>query len=170
MINGSTINLAATSVLLWRDITKEGEMMGPSSFRVRDLIPGSSYTFRVREYVGVIFRRLYLFSIVAMFHDYWCTRKSWSSFIMIYNSNTIAHNHHTNNNQYFTQINQHRYACATSSGGRLSVQPRRSSLHTRARPPADQRRWKATLTSLTCAGTRATGRAWGSQTWTTRYR
>ena len=32
-----------------------------------------------------------------MFNYYWCTRKLWSSSTMLYNNNTIAHNHHTNN-------------------------------------------------------------------------
>ena len=39
---------------------------------------------------------LFLCSIVDMFHYYWCTRKPWSSSIMLYNNNIIAHNHHTN--------------------------------------------------------------------------
>ena len=32
-----------------------------------------------------------------MFHYYWCIRKRWSSSTMLYNNNTIAHNHHTHN-------------------------------------------------------------------------
>ena len=34
----------------------------------------------------------------------------WSSSIILYNTNIIAHNHHTNNNPYIIQpLNQHRY-------------------------------------------------------------
>ena len=34
-----------------------------------------------------------------MFHIYWCTRKSWSSSVLLYDSIIIALHHHTNNNQ-----------------------------------------------------------------------
>ena len=50
---------------------------------------------RVREYVGVMLdvRALVLYTyytVVVMFHYYWCIRKLWSSSILIYNNNIIA--------------------------------------------------------------------------------
>jgi hypothetical protein len=47
VIAGSTISIAKAQ-LVWRDITATGEMLGPGAFRARDLVPGSSYVFRVK--------------------------------------------------------------------------------------------------------------------------
>ena len=47
VISGSNISIAKAQ-LVWRDITTTGEMLGPGAFRARDLVPGSSYVFRVR--------------------------------------------------------------------------------------------------------------------------
>jgi hypothetical protein len=35
--------------LPWRDVTKEGDMLGPQAFRIKNLLPGASYAFRVRQ-------------------------------------------------------------------------------------------------------------------------
>ena len=50
VIAGSTMSsTAAAANLKWKDISKTGGcMMGPSSFRATDLIPGSTYVFRVK--------------------------------------------------------------------------------------------------------------------------
>ena len=45
------------------------------------------------SYISVI-------SIVVMFYVEWYIRKPWSSSIMLYNNNIIAHNRHTHNNPY----------------------------------------------------------------------
>jgi len=37
------------STIEWRDITKQGEILGPQQFRARGLTPGSRYIFRVRQ-------------------------------------------------------------------------------------------------------------------------
>ena len=44
-----------------------------------------------------MFRGFYLCSIVAMFHYYWRIRKPCSFSIMLYNNDTITHNHYTHN-------------------------------------------------------------------------
>ena len=50
VIAGSTMSsTAAAANLKWRDISKSGGcMLGPSSFRAVDLVPGSTYVFRVK--------------------------------------------------------------------------------------------------------------------------
>ena len=42
------VNLALAELLKWRDVTREGNMMGPAAFRMPGLIPGSSYIFRAK--------------------------------------------------------------------------------------------------------------------------
>jgi len=48
-----------------------------------------------------MFRWLYICSIVVAFNYYWCTRKPWSSSIMLCNDDIIAHNHYTHNGMSF---------------------------------------------------------------------
>lgn len=50
VIAGSTMSsTAAAANLKWKDISKNGGcMMGPSSFKATDLIPGSTYVFRIK--------------------------------------------------------------------------------------------------------------------------
>jgi len=48
--------------------------------------PGLAYV-NMGYGVWCMFRGLYHFAIVGMFHYYWCIRKPWSSFVMLYNFN-----------------------------------------------------------------------------------
>ena len=72
--------------------------------------PGSESSHSASMYVNMtnrghvvwcMFRGLYLYSIIVMFHVEWCIRKPWSSSIMICTNNIIAHNHRTNNGMSF---------------------------------------------------------------------
>jgi hypothetical protein len=46
----STLDADTIKSLSWVNVTKEGDLIGPLSFRAKNLIPGSSYVFRVRQF------------------------------------------------------------------------------------------------------------------------
>ncbi len=48
VVDGSTINMNAAANLNWRNVTKDGHMMGPAAFCMTNLIPGSCYIFRAK--------------------------------------------------------------------------------------------------------------------------